>query len=445
MKTTLRREMDGRILRLAVPNIISNITVPLLTIVDVALAGHMESAGSIGAVAVAAGVVNYAFWLFAFLRMGTTGFTAQAFGRSDVRAITRYLARGVLLALGAGLLLIVAAPLVERFGHLLASGQETIGREAREYIRIALWGAPAALLIYVFNGWYVGMQNTRIPMWVAILSNLINIVLSFYFVKGLDMGVVGLATGTVVAQYIGLALLVGVAMFRYRRVLRFFRLGSLSDTSGYGVYLRTGGDLFVRTAMLGAVTLFFTSASSAIGETTVAANALLMQLFTLFSYFMDGFAYAGEALTGRYIGARRADDLRLMIRRLFFIGTIVSLVVTILYLLFPVALLSLLSDKQAVVSHASRYAVWAGIVPLVSFAAFLWDGVFVGATASAAMRTAMTAAFVVFFAVYYAFRLPMGEAALWLAFNLYLLTRSLMQTLWYRRRFYSWAATGAGH
>ncbi len=445
MKTTLRREMDGRILRLAVPNIISNITVPLLTIVDVALAGHMESAGSIGAIAVAAGVVNYAFWLFAFLRMGTTGFTAQAFGRSDVRAITRYLARGVLLALGAGLLLIVAAPLVERFGHLLASGQETIGREAREYIRIALWGAPAALLIYVFNGWYVGMQNTRIPMWVAILSNLINIVLSFYFVKGLDMGVVGLATGTVVAQYIGLALLVGVAMFRYRRVLRFFRLGSLSDTSGYGVYLRTGGDLFVRTAMLGAVTLFFTSASSAIGETTVAANALLMQLFTLFSYFMDGFAYAGEALTGRYIGARRADDLRLMIRRLFFIGTIVSLVVTILYMLFPAALLSLLSDKQAVVSHASRYAVWAGIVPLVSYAAFLWDGVFVGATASAAMRTAMTAAFVVFFAVYYAFRLPMGEAALWLAFNLYLLTRSLMQTLWYRRRFYSWAATGAGH
>lgn len=437
MRLSRGREIDRRILRLAFPNIISNITVPLLSIVDVGLAGRMDTADSIGAVAVASGVVNFVFWLFAFLRMGTTGFTAQAFGRSDVRAITRYLARGIAMAVVAALLLLIAAPLIERFGYLLASGQETIGREAREYIRIALWGAPAALLVYVFNGWYVGMQDTRVPMVVAIVSNMVNIGLSIFFVQGLDMRVGGLAAGTIAAQYVGLALLSGIAFFRYRRVLRFFRASSLTDTSGYGAYLRTGGDLFVRTALLGTVTLFFTSASSAMGEITVAANALLMQLFTLFSYFMDGFAYAGEALTGRYIGARRSDELRLMIHRLFRIGTVVSLMATLLYLLFPAALLSVLSDKYEVIEHARRFAFWAGVVPIVSFAAFLWDGVFVGATASKAMRRAMTAAFVVFFATFFLLRGALGETALWLAFVLYLLTRSLMQTVWYRRHFFA--------
>lgn len=213
MRLSRGREMDRRILRLAIPNIISNITVPLLSIVDVGLAGRMDTADSIGAVAVASGVVNFVFWLFAFLRMGTTGFTAQAFGRSDVRAITRYLARGIAMAVVAALLLLIAAPLIERFGYLLASGQETIGREAREYIRIALWGAPAALLVYVFNGWYVGMQDTRVPMVVAIVSNMVNIGLSIFFVQGLDMRVGGLAAGTIAAQYVGLALLSGIAFF----------------------------------------------------------------------------------------------------------------------------------------------------------------------------------------------------------------------------------------
>ena len=169
----------------------------------------------------------------------------------------------------------------------------------------------------------------------------------------------------------------------------------------------------------------------------MAANALLMQLFTLFSYFMDGFAYAGEALTGRYIGARRSDELRLMIHRLFRIGTVVSLMATLLYLLFPAALLSVLSDKYEVIEHARRFAFWAGVVPIASFAAFLWDGVFVGATASKAMRRAMTAAFVVFFATFFLLRGVLGETALWLAFVLYLLTRSLMQTVWYRRHFFA--------
>lgn len=430
------RVMDRRIMRLAIPNIISNITVPLLSIVDVALAGRMDTAGSIGAVAVAGGVVNFVFWLFAFLRMGTTGFTAQAYGRSDVRAINLYLGRGVAMGLVAGFLLLFAAPLLEHFGLFLAAGQELVGAEARVYIRMALWGAPAALLVYVFNGWYVGMQDTRVPMFVAIVSNMVNIGLSIYFVRFGGLGVEGLALGTILAQYVGVCLLAVTALFRYRRILHFFRPSAFFDTSGYGAYLRTGRDLFLRTAMLGSVTLFFTSASSSMGEITVAANALLMQLFTLFSYFMDGFAYAGEALTGRYIGASQPKELRLMIGRLFRLGAIVSLVVTVLYLIFPSAMLSLLSDKREVVDHALEFAVWAGIVPIVSFAAFLWDGFFVGATASRPMRRAMSVAFVMFFVSFFSFRGLLGETALWLAFILYLLSRSLIQTIQYYRRSY---------
>ncbi|WP_329905554.1 MATE family efflux transporter [Porphyromonas pogonae] len=406
---------------------ISNITVPLLSIVDISLAGRMGTAGAIGAVAVAGGVVNFVYWLFAFLRMGTTGYTAQAFGRSDVKAITLQLARGISLGLLAAIIIIAARPLLYHFSYLLSAGRDTISGEAQRYLSIAFMGAPAALMMYVFNGWYVGMQNTRIPMIVAITSNIINITLSLYFVKVMQLGIPGLAIGTVIAQYAALGMLILYARLRFGRILRFMQLSQLKDTRGYGDYLRTGRDLFLRTAMLGSVTLFFTWASSYSGEVTVAANALLMQLFTLFSYFMDGFAYAGEALTGRYLGHRKPRELHIMVRQLFRIGWALSVLASLIYLFFPETIIRIFSNEPQVVAHAIGSAYWAALIPIVSFGAFLWDGIFVGATASKELRQTMTAAFVIYFIIYFSTRNLLGEGALWLAFICYLGMRSVMQ------------------
>lgn len=429
--------MRRLIMRLAIPNIISNITVPLLSIVDVALAGRMGRPEALAAVAVAAGVINFVYWLFAFLRMGTTGFTAQAYGRSDVQRINLNLGRGISFALLAGVLLIASNPLLIQFGSLLSAGRESIGVEAQSYIRVAIWGAPAALLLYVFNGWFVGMQDTRIPMFVAIISNVCNILLSYSFVRFAGYGVEGLAMGTILAQYFSLLLLAFFAYRKYFRVLRLLRWRQFRSTEGIGLYLRSSFDLLLRTALLGTVTLYFTYASASIATITLAANALLMQLFTLFSYFMDGFAYAGEALAGRYIGGRKLPELRSLIRQLFSIALLVSMLVTLLYFLLPKQILGLLSNEQDVLEHAASMAHWAALIPLLSFAAFLWDGILVGATATSIMRSTMIVAFVIFFACYFSLRGLWGESALWMAFLAYLATRGLLQgllfTKWLKR------------
>ena len=427
-----------RIWGLALPNILSNVTVPLLMLADTAMAGRMATADSIAAVAIGAAITQFVIGIWSLLRMGTTGFTAQAWGACDVRALLRQLTSGSIIALSVGLLLILLRPLyVAPAAALLQAGADMHLPEAQTYLHYSFLGAPAALLLYVYNGWLIGVQRMKLVMSVSIACNLLNILFSYLLAFPAGMGVGGLALGTVLAQYTAV-LLLALGGLRYEgRILRHLSREYLWHPETLVRYFHVGKYLLIRTLLLQAVMLSFIRYGGAIGVTRLAANSLLMQLFTLFSYFMGGFAYAGEALTGRYIGARRSDELRLMIHRLFRIGTVVSLMATLLYLLFPAALLSVLSDKYEVIEHARRFAFWAGVVPIASFAAFLWDGVFVGATASKAMRRAMTAAFVVFFATFFLLRGVLGETALWLAFVLYLLTRSLMQTVWYRRHFFA--------
>lgn len=422
------------ILRLALPNIISNITVPLLSLVDIALAGHMGQTSAIGAVAVAATITNTVYWLFGFLRLGTTGFVAQAYGRSDVQSICLHLGRGIVLCIVCTASILLLSPLFSQFASVIGNQQQIIN-QAQQYIQLVFLGAPAVLGCYILNGFFVGMQDTRAPMVASIVTNVINMVGSFLFVRYLQWGVVGLATGTVIAQYCNL-LLLGYLGIRYHgRVLSFINRNHFCERKGYTLFLSVGRDLFFRSIMLSGVTLFFTYGGTNQGEITIAANTSLMQLFNLFSYFMDGFAYAGEALSGRYVGMHRPDLLRSLIRKLFSIGFFLALTASALYLLLPHYFLSLLSNQPQIVEKALSYRYWVAFIPLVGFAAFLWDGIYVGTTQSRRLMISMGIATLVFFVLYFVFVPYMGGDALWLAFDSYLLVRGVAQTLLHQPQF----------
>lgn len=420
--------MMRMILALALPNIVSNISVPLLSMSDTAMAGRLDTVESLGAVTLGTTVVNFSFWLWGFLRMATTGLTAQAYGRGQAEGMTAQLVVGSAFALLGGVFVLCLSPMLYGMAHILSPGVEQVGAEAIDYMRVAYWGAPAALLLYICNGWFVGMQNTVIPMWTTIFSNLLNIVLSYLFTWPLGMGLEGIALGTVVAQYVTVVLLFVLARWSYADLFVGVRLTKGLLSSVLKAYLRVASSIIPRTLALGSISLLFVRVGAEYGAVALGANALLMQLFTCFAYFMDGFAYAGEALTGRFVGAGDGVALRRMLVRLFQLGGLVSLVMGGLYLLGAEWLLRLLSDQPDVLSHALDYVGWTALIPLAAFAAFLWDGVFVGAMKGVKMLQAVLLGWVVFVGLLVVRDTLWGLHTLWLAFVLYLFVRSLCAT-----------------
>ena len=425
--------MDKKIFRLALPNIISNITVPLLGMIDIAIAGHLGSAIYIGAIALGGNIFNMVYLNFGFLRMSSSGFTAQAYGARNFGEAMNILIRSLIVAVGFGLLILLLQVPIEKVAvRFIKSGPETIDN-VKYYFRIAIWSAPAVLSMFAFNGWFIGMQNAKTPMVIAIINNVLNIVLSFIFVYGFDMKIKGIALGTMLSQVVTLLISIGFWFRYYGRLLKYINLQTILDTTALKSFFKVNSDTFIRTFMLTLVTTFFTFASSGMGDTILAVNALLMQFFMLFSYFMDGFAYSGEALTGRYIGSKSDLLLRYMIQRLFFWGLIVSLASATIYLLFPNQILQILTDNQEVIEAAKSFTFWIILIPITGFAAFLWDGIFIGATASKEMRNAMILSAISFFVCYYSTKSFLGNNALWLSFIFYLSVRGIIQTLWAKK------------
>lgn len=424
--------MHKSILRIALPSIISNITVPLLGLADTAIVGHLGAAAYIGAIAVGGMLFNMAYWIFGFLRMGTGGLTAQAFGAGDREEQLRVLVRslGVSAAIALALVLL-QKPLADAAFRFIEATPE-VERLARRYFSILIWGAPAVLGLYGFTGWFLGMQNARFPMYVAVVQNVVNIAASLLFVFGLGWKVEGVAAGTLVAQYAGLLLAAALWRSRYRAAWSGCRLGRCWSRAALSRFFAVDRDIFLRTLCLVAVTTRFTSAGAAQGELTLAANALLMQLFLLFSYVMDGFAYAGEALGGRCFGARDVQGFRLTVRDLFAWGLGLALLFTALYALGGTPFLGLLTDQPAVLLHAGPYLPCAVAIPLLGFAAFLFDGLYVGATATRPMLVAMAVAALAFFTADLLLRPHFGNLGLWLAFLLYLALRGAVQSLFLR-------------
>ena len=427
--------MNKKILQLALPSIVSNITVPLLGLVDVAIVGHLGAASYIGAIAVGGMLFNIIYWLFGFLRMGTSGMTSQALGRRDLQEVTRVLFRSVGVGILISLVLLLLQYPIREIAFSLLDTTDEVERLATLYFNICIWGAPAVLGLYGFSGWFIGMQNSRFPMFIAITQNIVNIVASLIFVFVFGMKVQGVATGTLIAQYGGFLIAVFLWFVFYRKRLKApVCWHEIMDKVAMRRFFQVNSDIFFRTLCLVAVTTFFTSTGARQGDIVLAVNTLLMQLFTLFSYIMDGFAYAGEALAGRYIGARNKSALEQMIHLLFGWGIGLSLFFTLLYGVGGKGFLSLLTNDPAVIQEAGTYFYWVLAVPLAGFAAFLWDGILIGATATRLMLYSMLVASGTFFLIYYLFSGIMGNHALWMAFLIYLSLRGIMQWgLWHHQ------------
>ena len=428
--------INKRILQIAVPSIISNITVPLLGLIDVTIVGHLGAAAYIGAIAVGGMLFNIIYWIFGFLRMGTSGMTSQAYGKHDLDDVARLLLRSVGVGLLIAIILVALQYPIRKLAFTFIQTTEEVERLATLYFRICIWGAPAMLGLYGFAGWFIGMQNSRFPMYIAITQNIVNIAASLCFVYLFHMKVAGVAWGTLTAQYAGFLMALLLWRRYYGGLKKHVAWHEVLKKEAMLRFFQVNRDIFLRTLCLVIVTLFFTSAGAAQGEIVLAVNTLLMQLFTLFSYIMDGFAYSGEALVGKYVGANNQPALYRTVRQLFIWGVGLSTGFTLLYFFGGKSFLGLLTNEISVIREAENYFYWVLAIPLTGFAAFLWDGIFIGATATRQMLYSMLVASSSFFLVYYSLHEWMGNHALWLAFIVYLSLRGIMQAALSRKILY---------
>ena len=426
--------MNRQIIRLALPNILTNLTVPLLGMVDMYLMGHQDSVHYMGAVALGAVIFNFVYWGFAFLRMSISGLAAQSYGRNNKREMALVLQRGLLLAsLGGLLLLLFQIPLAD-FSFWLLEGSNDVKEIAREYYFVRIWAAPAAILLMVFYGWFLGMQNAIYPMIIAITVNVVNVISSFILVNYFGMQARGVAFGSVIGQYTGLILAVLLFFNRYRGMVALFTCHIQPLMSQMNRFLNVSGDIFIRTMSIIAVFTFFTSKSAGIGDVTLAVNSALLQYLFLFSYFLDGFAYAGEALVGRFFGGGNLMGLAMVVRRLMLWGLSFALLFTLFYALMGSRLLKVFTDQPEVVVNGRDYLLWVTLIPLVSFASYIWDGVFIGITASKAMRNSVVfAALFFFFTPFYVLFPYAGNHAIWIGMLLFMAARGLSLTVLYSR------------
>lgn len=436
---TSTRLIDKEILRLSIPAVVSNVTVPLLGLCDTAIAGHLGSELYLAAIAVGSMMLNTVFWLFGFLRMGTTGLAANAYGAGDSDGQRLVFGRAVALAVMSGVILILLrSPLSALLMWLVGADPQVTGL-AERYFGLCLFEAPALLGIMAVSGWFVGMQSTVWPMIIAIGVNVLNIVLSLVLVFGLKLGFIGTAWGTLTANWAGFIFAL-VAAWRYDRSGMLWCGWRRLFNGGILRFFRVSGNLFLRSFFLTAVMLGVAAAGARMGALTLAVNAVLMQFFTLFSFFMDGFAFSAEALVGRWAGAKDAGMLRLSVRRLLIWSVCVAVVFGLAYTAFGNALVSLLTDESSVRDGAAGMMTFMHFLPLVAMGAFIYDGFYIGVTDTGRMLLATFCASVLFFAV--TFGLPAmnihisgltPNQSLWMAFLGYLAVRGLvLAVLWPR-------------
>lgn len=429
--------IDRDILRIALPSIVSNITVPLLGLMDVAITGHLGAASYIGAIAIGSMVFNVMYWLFGFLRMGSSGLTSQALGRRDLQGVVSLLVRAEVIAMVIALAFLLFAWPLRMLADLIMSPSAEVRPLFHTYFNICIWGAPASLGLYSLSGWFIGMQNSRSPMVVAIFQNVVNMVVSLFLVVVCGMKVEGVALGTLIAQWSGFLLALGLCWKYYGKTIKRYRLTPDLSQRGEGrenlsVFFRVNRDIFLRTLCLASVMLFFTSAGSRSGDIILAVNTLLMQFYLLFSYVMDGFAFAGEALSGKRKGAGNYVALHATVRRLFRWGAVLTVAFTVVYVLCGQLFVSLLTDDGQVRAASADYLPWAVAVPAFGVMAFLWDGVFIGMTLTRGMLVSSFVATLLFFALYVLLFPVLGNHGLWIAFMVYLFMRGVIQTFWFR-------------
>nr|WP_300976167.1 MATE family efflux transporter DinF [Alkalimonas sp.] len=414
-----------QVLLIALPMIASNLTIPLLSLVDTAVVGHLEHAWYLGGVALGSSLISLLFLLLGFLRMSTTGLTAQAFGARDHSAQRNALLQAGLVAVGLAILLLLLHPLVMPLVQLVSQASSEVLQQAGIYFQVRIWSAPAALLNMVLLGWFLGLHNARYPMWLLLINQSLNIVLDLLFVLGFGWKVAGVAAASVIADYS--TLLVGMLLARrlwQQHQLAPFAFRQLSQLAGYGRLFALNRDIFIRSLCLQGVFVFIAFRGASYGDAIVAANAVLIAFLMLVSYALDGFAYAAETCTGKAVGAKDSSELQQLFAILAGWGLLLGIVFSLLFWLGGTALIGLLTSIAEVRHNAAHFLPWLIALPLIAVWSYLLDGIYIGATKARAMRNSMLLSFAGFGLCYHLLQ-GMDNHALWLALSVFMLLRGL--------------------
>ena len=407
------KAINKDILKLAIPSILANITVPLVGMVDIAVAGHLDvnAATMIGGIAIGTMLFDLLYWNFGFLRVGTGGLTAQAYGRGDRKECARIFTRAFGIALACAFALIAIQWVFVKAAFLVVDCTPEVRSLASKYFFIRIWAAPATLGLMAFKGWFIGMQDSVSPMTTDLTVNGMNVLMSIVLALGIKplgyegMGFAGIAAGTVVAQYSGLLTAALLMFFKYRRntfaTLCPKDLKDVFKGSETRRFFVMNTDLFVRSLCFIAIYIGFTVISARYGDLLLAVSSIMMKLLMIFSYFTDGFAYAGEAMTGKYIGARDGYMLRQTVKWTFVWSMGIAVIFMGIYQFAGVPLLKMMTSDPLVVDASREYIPWLLLMPVIGCAAFTWDGIYIGATASKAIRNSMLWAVVGFAAVWF--------------------------------------------
>ena len=466
------RTIDKEILRLALPSILANITVPLVGMVDIAVAGHLSASAAalIGGISVGSLMFDMLYWNFGFLRAGTGGMTAQAYGREDWQECRTHLFRAVGTALLISLALLMVQWPFQKLVFLLVDCSTEVKSLALKYFFIRIWAAPATLSLMAFRGWFIGMQDTFSSMLTDVIVNGVNILASIFLALGIPgtafkgIGFSGIAWGTILAQYTGLFFATGVVAVKYRQKVRlpvkpgvtvpdgnvtgrpFTRTGREAQGAPAPIAVRkesihrffaVNGDLFIRSLCLMVVYLAFTAISAKFGDVLLAMCSVMMKLMMIFSFFTDGFAFAGEALTGRFIGMERPELLREGVRHTFAWSLGIGMMFVAIYLLFGMGMFRMMTSDSSVVGSAQGFLPWLVLMPLVGSTAFTWDGIYTGATRTKPLRNSTIGCMIAFFLVWFLGLMllkPQGNSLVHLLFAAYyshLIFRSVYLTVKY--------------
>lgn len=438
---TVNRQIPGRsrqILSLALPAIASNITVPLLGLCDTAVSGHLGSALYLAAIAAGGSMINVVFWLCTFLRMGTTGLTASSYGAKDSRGVASVFCRSIMISILIGVIVVVMAHPLSSLLLKLISPDYATGQFALNYFMVCIWGTPALLVTMSINGWFVGMQNTFYTMIVSISVNVINILFTLTAVFLLDYGFQGVAIGTLAANWCGMFLALGLTIkFKKKKKIDLWPgWNVLIKREGTLKFFKVSGDLFLRSCCIMSVSLAVTAVGARLGSSVLAVNAVMMQFFVFFSYFMDGFAFSAEALCGKLAGAGDKREFRLTVRTLMIWGGILALIFSTIYLGGGKIIIGLLTDVADVARGADSMIWFVAAIPVVSVWAFLYDGIFIGLTATRRMLVTTILATISFF-ITLALRSNLTDVnenkILWIGFLVYLAIRGIVLGMQYKK------------
>ncbi len=444
------KAINKEILKLAIPSILANITVPIVGMVDIAVAGHLDTqaATMIGGIAIGTMLFDLLYWNFGFLRVGTGGLTAQAFGRGDRKECARIFTRAVGIAMACAFALIAIQWIFVKAAFLVVDCTPEVQELASRYFFIRIWAAPATLSLMAFKGWFIGMQDSVSPMVTDLVVNGMNVLMSFVLALGVGaigyegMGFAGIAAGTVVAQYSGLLTAVLLLLLKYRKnTISTLCRADLKDVfkgSETRRFFVMNTDLFVRSLCFIAIYIGFTVISARYGDLLLAVSSIMMKLLMIFSYFTDGFAYAGEAMTGKYIGAKDGVMLRQTVKWTFVWSMGIAVIFMGIYQFAGVPLLRMMTSDPTVVEASKEYLPWLLLMPVIGCAAFTWDGIYIGATASKAIRNSMLWAVVGFAVVWFAGTLFLNRFVqpihiLMAAYFAHLLARTVYLSVRYRK------------